>query len=296
MNELLKSQIRKIADLDITVQIGILMAEINYIRANGDYDLFYKHAHSCFEIHYILFGEEIVLVDDQAHHLKAGDVYFIGRNTEHCVLNNPQNCKLLINFDLRTAKTQSISHIRFSKEETTQLIHTLYKSKYWIGRRQLLFTQLIEQIANELLHKKLGYFTIIQNLLANLIVYTIQSMEGDHPCHYSIPEKAQENLFIQIIHYVFDRYQQDIAAEEVAAHFSISTRHLNRILKEHTGLTLQQLLLNIRMERAKRFIRNSTLSVEQVSENVGFSSQHYLSKLFKKMEGQTISEFRNCKV
>lgn len=293
MDEQLKSQIKKISDLDLSVQIGIMQPEIHFISVTCGYDFCYRHSHNCFEIHYLLSGNEIVQLDDQVYYINAGDAYFFGRDTTHCIFHKFNNLKLVINFDIKPTSNKSSHNMKYSEAEMKQLINTLYDTNYWIGRQSVVFTKVIEQIAEELLHKRLGYFTIIQNLLSNLMLLTIQAMAGGQSYNYRVPLKTYACPIIPIIQYIFDNYNQELTLEVLAKQFSFSTRHLNRIIKLHTGSTLQQVLTNIRLERAKRMIRNSTMPIEQVSECVGFSSYVHLSKVFEKMEGKTISEYRN---
>jgi transcriptional regulator GlxA family with amidase domain len=121
-------------------------------------------------------------------------------------------------------------------------------------------------------------------------------MAGDKSFTYRVPVKSHESIIILIIQYIFEHYKQEITLEDVAKQYSYSTRHLHRIIKFHTGLTLQQLLSNIRVEMAKRIMNDSDMTIEQISEFVGFSSQCHLSKAFKRNEGKSITEFRLCKM
>lgn len=47
-----------------------------------------------------------------------------------------------------------------------------------------------------------------------------------------------------------------------------------------------------RIEKAKLLLKNRKLSLEQVAEMTGFSNANYLIRVFKKMTGQTVSEYR----
>lgn len=58
------------------------------------------------------------------------------------------------------------------------------------------------------------------------------------------------------------------------------------------GKTLIQYLNECRIEKAKTLLENKNLSLEQVAEEAGFSNANYLIRVFKKITGQTIGEYR----
>lgn len=62
--------------------------------------------------------------------------------------------------------------------------------------------------------------------------------------------------------------------------------------KDKTGLTMVQYMNEKRIEKAKLLLKNRKLSLEQVAEMTGFSNANYLIRVFKKMTGQTVSEYR----
>lgn len=62
--------------------------------------------------------------------------------------------------------------------------------------------------------------------------------------------------------------------------------------KDRTGMTLVQYLNEHRIEKAKIYLRSSEYSLGEVSELTGFANTNYLVRVFKKITGQTVSEYR----
>lgn len=62
--------------------------------------------------------------------------------------------------------------------------------------------------------------------------------------------------------------------------------------KDRTGMTLVQYLNEKRIMRAKVLLMNKNLSLEQIAEETGFSNANYLVRVFKKVTGSTISDYR----
>ena len=79
-----------------------------------------------------------------------------------------------------------------------------------------------------------------------------------------------------------------------AAHNGISYSSFRRLFKEHTGLSPNQYLLEIRMRKARSLLTNTTLSVQRIAEETGFDSSFYFSRFFKQRTGLSPLNFRKA--
>ncbi len=86
---------------------------------------------------------------------------------------------------------------------------------------------------------------------------------------------------------------QQIDFERFAASVAMSYSVFRRRFKDHTGMAPNQYLLELRLEKASRLLRNSTLSVERIAELVGFTSVSYFSRFFKERCGMSPLHFRS---
>lgn len=285
--------LEKFAALEIPVHIGALPVHINYISVTTHLSFSYKRSHDCFEFHYMLSGEEMVLIDEQLCKVRENHCYFIGPNVSHAVLRSAPHCKMLINFEMKTAARPAAGNAAHAREESALLAGLLHEIKFWIGEDTKNCIGLIDQICHEVSRKEIGYFAKIQHLLSALLISSIQTMAAGRRFSYPVPERRNGPIAIRIVQYILERYPQEIDIGDAAAQFGLSTRHLNRIMKKHIGLTFRQLLTHVRVETAKHYFATSDLTVKKVAENVGFASQYYLSKVFKSVEGETVGEFRS---
>lgn len=67
---------------------------------------------------------------------------------------------------------------------------------------------------------------------------------------------------------------------------------MSKLVKRHTGKTFTEYLTYYRISKAKSMILEGTLSIKEITYAVGFNSQNYFAKVFKKYTGFTPSEFR----
>lgn len=78
-----------------------------------------------------------------------------------------------------------------------------------------------------------------------------------------------------------------------ASKMSITLKHLNRICKTILNKTATQLITERIILEAKRLLINKNKSISQIADELNFENYSYFSKLFKKENGISPSEFRN---
>ncbi len=100
------------------------------------------------------------------------------------------------------------------------------------------------------------------------------------------------NTVNNVIMYINDNVESSMTVEEVAKKFSISTSHLSRIFREHTGATLVEYITIRKVEESQYYLRFSEEKISDVSERFHFCNQSYFTRIFKKYTGQTPRRFR----
>ena len=83
----------------------------------------------------------------------------------------------------------------------------------------------------------------------------------------------------------------DFGVEDLAKEVGLSRTHLQRKMKEQTGLNVAEFIRNIRLEQAARLLREQKINVSQVAYSVGFSNLAHFSTVFKKHFGLTPTEY-----
>ena len=96
----------------------------------------------------------------------------------------------------------------------------------------------------------------------------------------------------QVFSYIKANLSDKLSLVELAEIACMSVPTFSKRFKERTGMTPVQYLNQQRIERAKALLKDSSLSLEQIAEETGFSGANYLIRVFKKVTGQTISEYR----
>ena len=98
---------------------------------------------------------------------------------------------------------------------------------------------------------------------------------------------------LDIIYYLQNRYNEKISIDRLVDKFHTNRTTLHMNFKKHTGLSINQYLIQIRMNMAEKLLRDTELSLSEICERIGFSDTSYFSKVFKKVLNQTPSDYRS---
>ncbi|WP_299090249.1 response regulator [uncultured Metabacillus sp.] len=92
--------------------------------------------------------------------------------------------------------------------------------------------------------------------------------------------------------YIDKHIDLQLTMKEVANHVHLNPSYFSVLFKEQVNMTFSEYLTRSRLQKAKNLLIESTLSVADIAEKVGYSTSKYFIKLFKEYEGQTPSRFR----
>ena len=110
------------------------------------------------------------------------------------------------------------------------------------------------------------------------------------------PEKSKQALKRQEVSsikaWLDEHYKEKIMLDDLAAQFYIDKFYLSKIFKEKYGITINAYVSQKRITSAKRLLRFSDETIEQIGCEVGISDTDYFTRLFRKIEGLTPGEYR----
>lgn len=101
-----------------------------------------------------------------------------------------------------------------------------------------------------------------------------------------------DELIIKVQEWLQGHYAEAVRLSDIAARFRLSVRSLNRRFRAATRLTPLFYLQEIRVNQAKQLLKQSNLSVAEVSYAVGYQDTSHFSSLFRKCTGVAPAEYR----
>ena len=103
--------------------------------------------------------------------------------------------------------------------------------------------------------------------------------------------KALDKIDV-IIDYIQNHYGEEITNQTLGELISYHPYYINRLMRNTTGTTLHQYLLNFRIDVAKRLLITSEISISDIVTQCGFKIFSYFSNCFKAKTGYTPLLFR----
>ena len=128
----------------------------------------------------------------------------------------------------------------------------------------------------------------INGKLNDLLTLLMES-SWHREAHTNAPKKMEIS---RVKSFLDEHYEEKLSLESVASHFFIDKHYLARLFKEQYGVTLVTYLQQVRITHAKRMLRFTDKSIEEIGLECGIGELNYFSRVFKKLEGVSPSEFR----
>lgn len=120
----------------------------------------------------------------------------------------------------------------------------------------------------------------------------LETIKGimDHPVN--IENKSHKKEVYWIKKYIEDNYMNEINLDILAEELNFTPSYICRIFKNNTGIRITEYLNQVRIEKAKKLIKQTNLKVHEISEMVGFARVSYFCTTFKKVTGIKVSDFK----
>lgn len=101
-----------------------------------------------------------------------------------------------------------------------------------------------------------------------------------------------QNIVNNIIHYLEEHYSEDLTLDSVADQFHMSKTYVSRLLKRYVNQSFLKMLIDIRMDVARKMIMEDKYKMYEIAERVGYNDFSYFIQAFKKKYGVTPNEYR----
>lgn len=115
------------------------------------------------------------------------------------------------------------------------------------------------------------------------------------PYAVEIEQRAQEPLkqvVERTMRYIEENYRSELSLESCADMEQMTAYALSKAFKQVSGMNFIDYLTRVRMDAAKKLLRETTMKINDIAGEVGY--QHsYFNRIFKKQEGITPSQYRD---
>ncbi|MCI5595231.1 MAG: response regulator [Lachnospiraceae bacterium] len=148
--------------------------------------------------------------------------------------------------------------------------------------QEALRLQITDYILKPVNYEEFG--SCIDNLKISLFEKKIAREEKE--------EAREERVITVITRYLQEHLDEELSLAVLAAQFHMNPQYISQLFKNEIGVGFLSYLTNIRMEKAKKLLLSTALSIGEVAEKSGYHDYRVFTKVFKKSEGMTPSQYR----
>lgn len=105
-------------------------------------------------------------------------------------------------------------------------------------------------------------------------------------------DEGEERVISSIMRYMQEHLSEEISLSVLGEVFHLNPQYISQLFKNEIGVGFLAYLTNIRIEKAKKLLLSTSLSVTEIAEHTGYGDYRVFTKVFKKTEGITPSQFR----
>lgn len=254
------------------------------------------HSHSYFEVICVLKGTCENYFESQVFHMKAGDICIVSPQTVHAISLFGDDC-IMYSLEVRSTTFEQTFLNTLPQDSLlfdffSRTLHAPNPETYLYFKtdKDPVLLALIEEIITESENKKNYFKPLLNSLLTNFFIKLLRNHEKDVLVSNPTGNKSEKNIMF-ILRYLTEHYDH-MTLKELSSFFNYSERQMIRILKEYTNCSFTQLIQQLKLAKAKELLKNKTLSVGKVIDEVGYANKNHFYQLFKQKYNMTPAEYR----
>ena len=170
--------------------------------------------------------------------------------------------------------TQNSPYLLLTEEMTQQI--------------SIRFQEVLAEYVAEKLYKSRKIISLIDLLYIDLSrIYLEQNTGVVYKTNLYFEKLKQLESLIDL------HFMKEKSPAQYASWMNMTAKHLNRIVQHSVGKTTSMMIMERVLLEAKRLLSNSNQNINEIAEDLGFEEQAYFSRIFKKVTGETPSEFKS---
>ncbi|SHG63632.1 AraC family transcriptional regulator [Flavobacterium defluvii] len=247
-----------------------------------------------FELIYIVDGTGIQIINDNKFQYRKGNLFLVTPQDVHSFeILTPTKFFFLrfneyyIKANSQNAESEMILRMEYILQNASHRPGCILKNKI----DKPLIASLIENIISEQNNQQIYHQKIIEQFVNTIITIVARNIALKLP--KNIKETTGE-MVLEILHYIQENIYnpKQLKAEKVSKHFNISLNYLGKYFKKQTGETLQEYIANYKLRLIEARLLNSDMRINEIADELNYSDESHLNKVFRKHKGMNPSEFR----
>jgi AraC-like DNA-binding protein len=252
-----------------------------------------------FELIYVFDGTGIQIINNNKFQYRKGNLFLVTPQDVHSfeILTVTKFFFLRFNeyyvkANSQNPQSETVLRMEYILQNASHRPGCILKNKI----DKPLIASLIESIINEQSNQQIYHQKIIEQIGNAIITVVARNIALKLP--KNIKETTGE-MVLEILHYIQENIYdpKQLKAIVISEQFNISLHYLGKYFKKQTGETLQEYISNYKLRLIEARLLNSDMRINEIADELHFSDESHLNKVFRKHKGINPSEFRRkfCK-
>ena len=264
------------------------------VRKHARFCQYPKHRHNYIELMYVYSGKMTHYINERDITIKTGQLLLLNQNIEHSIDYCDEN-DIIFNFIIRPEFLRFLSTMVEDDDAVSKFIFdTLYsydnEGEYLVFKVQdnQKVTSYIESIIMNLYEPQL-YNDIELKLLVGILLTELMN----HPENIEsyTGDSYEKILSSTILKYIVTNFQNG-SLNELSEIIHQPNYKICKIIKKQTGQTFTELLQHEKLKTAEKLLITTTLTMQEIIQEVGYENISYFYRLFKKEYKTTPQVYR----
>ncbi len=259
------------------------------------------HKHNFLELIYIISGAATHYIDDKEYKVAKGDLLLIDTDQTHYHKSETgvlfADMVLLPDFisdNLYSSHTaiDIFAYYLYNSEQTSSEEIPRTPLIRFKGNDLIAADGIVNAMCDEILNRGTNYAEIVSsylNILFYMIIRNIESSSND------MVMNDIRDIIPGIIDYIEKNCSNQISMNEIARKYFYSPAYFSRAFKKNFGVPFSTYVQNVRVQKVIELLEDSSLSVEEISDRIGYHDKRELNRAFKNITGTTPGEYRKTK-
>ncbi|HTK05771.1 MAG TPA: AraC family transcriptional regulator [Ktedonobacteraceae bacterium] len=238
------------------------------------------------ELIFVSGGKGSVLIEKKRYQIKEGMLFYIRPDVLHSIERDIEDPASFLTVHFSYARV----HFNDNKWDITDEAEILPL----VPGQELQDYYAIEDIFKKLVDswnaKLPGYEFLSRTLFQQLLIAIAHNRKKQNQ-NYAISLKVEK-----IIQYMHQNIQHKVTLTELSEMVHLSPFYLSKSFKNTTGYSIIEYFNKIKIDKAKELMIEGNKKVKEVAQVLGFSDEFYFSRMFKRIEGISPSEYASKNV
>ncbi|MBR1969765.1 MAG: helix-turn-helix transcriptional regulator [Clostridia bacterium] len=278
-----------------TINVSKIVQFLFKKYTSGEIDAY--GAHSFWEMVYLESGEATVSFDNSQIHLFPGDAIFLKPGQNHSIVsqNNSGGTLFFILFKSDSEAMRLFEDYKISLDkEQKALIYKLYDEAKNIFSFDAKYKSSETFSSVGLLNQvPLGAQQLFKIYLEELLISIGRIIEkNSYIITYTSKEELETLVFQKAVEKISQSIYTDFSFDTLIESLGYGRTYISTVFKKHSGMSVIEYYTLLKIKEAKKLLKEKNLSVSAIAEKLNFTNQYYFSRVFKKVEGKSPTEYK----